>query len=368
MVLAVLLAVLPVFLGLGSFSIWLSRALVFLVASCPCAMVISVPLGFYAGIGKASKLGVLIKGGKYLEALAKADTFIFDKTGTLTTGKLSLNSIETKGNLTKNQVLALAASSEINSNHPAAIAIKESAKDLKLPVLTNYSEIAGIGVKAMYNNQEVICGNYRILHSEDCDKYAIYLTIDGILQGKFTVSDTIRKEALSVITKLKSLGITTLAMLTGDNDAIAKDIAQKAGLDGYQAGLLPQDKITAFEKIAKGTNGICMFAGDGINDAPLLARADVGIAMGGVGSDAAIEAADAVLMTDDISRIASAIRIARGTRKIIVQNIALALGVKLIVLTVAAFGAVPMWLAIFADVGVALLAVANAARAVMIKA
>ncbi|MEG1477741.1 MAG: HAD-IC family P-type ATPase, partial [Oscillospiraceae bacterium] len=201
-----------------------------------------------------------------------------------------------------------------------------------------------------------------------CAATVLYVAKGSRYLGRLLIADEMKESTPSAIKELRALGVEKCYMLTGDNDAIAKDIAQKAGLDGYQAGLLPQDKITAFEKIAKETNGICMFAGDGINDAPLLARADVGIAMGGVGSDAAIEAADAVLMTDDISRIASAIRIARGTRKIIVQNIALALGVKLIVLTVAAFGAVPMWLAIFADVGVALLAVANAARAVMIKA
>ncbi|MEG2404758.1 MAG: heavy metal translocating P-type ATPase [Oscillospiraceae bacterium] len=374
---AVLIAAIPpIFFG-GVFSEWFYRGLIFLVISCPCALVISIPVGFFGGIGGGAKNGILIKGGNVIDLLYAPKTVILDKTGTLTKGSFELTEVQAASEVTRDELFRAAMLCERSSNHPIAVSVRKAChgKDSGEEIL-QYNEVSGFGVTAKTIDATYAAGNAKLMQKLNialpafapCAATVLYVAKGGRYLGRLLIADEMKESTPSAIKELRSLGVEKCYMLTGDNDAIAKDIAQKAGLDGYQAGLLPQDKITAFEKIAKETNGICMFAGDGINDAPLLARADVGIAMGGVGSDAAIEAADAVLMTDDISRIASAIRIARGTRRIIVQNIALALGVKLIVLAVAAFGAVPMWLAIFADVGVALLAVANAARAVMIKA
>lgn len=359
-VMAVLLAVIPPVLGFGEFTMWLSRSLVFLVASCPCAMVISVPLGFYAGIGNASKNGVLIKGGKYLEALAKADTFVFDKTGTLTTEKLTLESVVPAEGYTKDEVLALAAACEKHSVHPTATAIKNGANSIALPTLTDYREIAGIGVKATYNGSEVICGNYRILESSTADKNAIYLTINGALVGTFTVSDTIRNEASAIMTELKSLGAKTTAMLTGDNEKTAKKVATVCGLTEYHAGLLPADKVELAKEL-KAKSKKTVYVGDGINDAPVLAIADCGMAMG-LGSDIAIESADGVLSAGNLTKLPYAIKISRKVMKTVAVNIGFALVVKGIILVLAALGYAPMWLAVFADTGVSLLCVLNSVR------
>lgn len=364
MVLAVMLVVIPTIIT-GDFTTWLSRALVFLVASCPCAIVISVPLGFYSGIGGASKVGVLIKGGKYIEALAKADTFVFDKTGTLTAGKLTVNTLKSCGRLTEHEIIAMAAAVEENSVHPVATAIKLKAKGLELPILTDYTEIPGIGVSAMKNGTKIACGSYRILKESHGKKGVIYLTVNGEPEGEITVADTIRDEAPAITQALKRLGGKTIAMLTGDDEAVAKSVASQCSITEYHAGLLPQDKVKIMTSL-KVNSTKCVFVGDGINDAPVIAVSDCGIAMG-LGSEAAIEAADAVLSSGNLKQLPAAVKIARRVLSVVKANIIFALSVKVIILVLAALGYAPMWLAVFADTGVSMLCVLNSSRLLRVK-
>lgn len=359
LVIAVLLAIVPTLLT-GEFTLWLQRALVFLVASCPCAVVISVPLGFYSGIGGISKAGVIIKGGKYIEALAKADTFVFDKTGTLTTGQLTVTNIETTGNLTKEEALALTAAAELHSTHPVAKAIKNYAKDLDLPVLTNYKETAGFGVSANWNGKEIVCGNHRILKDQNSEKGTIYLTVDGKTQAKINVADTLREETPSVISSLRNLNIKTLTMLTGDSKDTAKIIAAQSGLTEFHAELLPEDKLNAMSALKKKSLST-VFIGDGINDAPVIAASDCGIAMG-LGSQAAIESSDAVLTSGNLKQLPTAVQHCRRVMNTVRFNIVFALCIKSVILILAALGYAPMWLAVFADTGVSLLCVLNSSR------
>lgn len=359
MLFAVLLIIIPTFIT-GEFTVWLSRALVFLVAACPCAIVISVPLGFYSGIGGISKIGVLIKGGKYIEALAKTDTFVFDKTGTLTTGKLRVSSVISRGMLSEEKIASLAAAAEQQSSHPVANAIKKYGENLSLPQLTDYKEIAGIGVTAKYENNEIACGNYRILKDQKGKAGIIYVTVNGELQGEITVLDQVREESSTVISKLKNLGVKTVAMLTGDSKETAEKIAGECGVNYFKSNLLPDDKVKLMGELkARSTSSV--YVGDGINDAPVIANSDCGIAMG-LGSQAAIEAADTVLTSGSLQQLPKAVKLARRVMKTIKANIIFALGVKLIILILAALGFAPMWLAVFADTGVCLLCVLNSSR------
>lgn len=371
---AVLIAFVPPIFG-GIFSEWFYRGLIFLVVSCPCALVISVPVGFLGGIGGAAKNGVLVKGGNVLDALSAPKAVVFDKTGTLTKGKFVLTEVMPAEGVSKNELMHAGAICERSSNHPIAVSVYAACKnsDNNEKVL-KYEELAGYGVLSSAESGEYAAGNKKLMDKlsialpdiQNSAATVLYIAQNGKYLGCLMVADEMKDGVKDAIQELRNLGVEKCYMLTGDNEAIAKEISAAAGLDGYKAGLLPQQKVEAFEEITNDI-GTCVYAGDGINDAPLLARADVGIAMGGVGSDAAIEAADVVLMTDDISKIASAIRISRGAKRIVHENIGMALGIKLAVMIVAAFGAVPMWLAIFADVGVALLAVANSARAIRLK-
>ncbi len=362
---AVLLMALPPILGLGEFRVWLYRALVFLVASCPCALVISVPLGFYAGIGAESRIGVLIKGGKYLEALSKASGVVFDKTGTLTSGKLTVGKVNAPGSLTKQELLQLAASAEQFSTHPAAKAILAAAEGMDLLPVENAEETPGHGVSGTINGKRVLCGRRNLLENNGMDlngveSASIYIAVDGKPEGSINLSDVARPDAAEGIQELKKLNINRIVMLTGDNQVSAAAAAEQCGITEYHAGLLPGDKVTLLEKIRQENNPV-IFVGDGINDAPVLAASDCGVAMG-LGTDAAIEASDVVLTVDKPSKLAPAIRLARRSMRIIRFNIAFALGVKALVLILAALGHSPMWLAVFADVGVCILCVINSTR------
>ena len=367
---SIVVAIVPPLVGLGSFSTWIYRALVCLVASCPCAIVISVPLSYYSGLGASSKISVLIKGGKYIEALAKADAFVFDKTGTLTTGELSVNKVFAYGNHTSSEIIALAAACERYSSHPIAMAIKNKAEKENLPELSDYSEKAGQGVTAVYNGKALVCGGTKALSDKqkvNAEKTAsVYVIYDGELIGAISVSDTLRPEAKSVIAELRKLGVKDSVMLTGDKKENAMDIANELKLDSYSAELMPSDKLEKLIDIKKTHKSVC-FIGDGINDAPVLSRADIGIAMGALGSDAAIEAADIVLMDDDPLKISKAIKIARKCIRIVYENIYFAIGIKVLCLILGAIGIANMWMAIFADVGVMIIAVLNAIRALFVK-
>lgn len=369
---ALIAAVPPLFVPGAIFSDWLYRALVFLVISCPCALVISIPLGFFGGIGAASREGILVKGGNYLEALRAADTFVFDKTGTLTEGSFKVSEIRTYGSQTSDEVLVMAAHIESYSSHPIARSIVDAyAAAGKAPdqsVVTDYAEISGYGLKASVKGQRVIAGNRKLMEDSgiavpdgDFTGTVVYVAVDNVLIGALSISDNIKVDAKDAIAALKAMGKKTV-MLTGDRKDTAQQVASALGLDEYYAELLPQDKVKRIEELIAQSDGKVAFVGDGINDAPVLARADIGIAMGGLGSDAAIEAADVVIMNDEPSRLGTAIRISRKTRRIVWQNIAFAMGVKIIVLLLGAGGIATMWEAVFADVGVALLAVLNALR------
>ncbi len=376
--LAALLAVIPPLLIPGqTFDTWLPRALVFLVVSCPCALVISIPLGYFGGIGGASKRGILFKGSNFMDSLAKAETVVFDKTGTLTKGTFTVNGIYPGEGFTSEELLRYTALAESLSNHPIAQSVVrawggEAIRD----AITDYSEIPGRGVKATIDRHEVLCGSIKLMAENGIsftqnvhEGAAVYTAVDGKPAGVVTLADELKPDAQDAIRKLKAAGVQKTVMLTGDTEDIAKRIGEQAGIDEVHAGLLPQDKVAILEQLekAKSRKGTVVFTGDGINDAPVLARADVGIAMGGIGSDAAVEAADVVLMQDEPSKVAEAIRISRRTRNIVVQNIAFALGIKAIVLLLGAGGIAILWEAVFADVGVALLAVLNAMRAMRMK-
>lgn len=371
-VLAILIAVIPsIFIKDALFSTWIYRALVFLVVSCPCALVVSVPLGFFAGIGGASKKGVLVKGSNYLELLKDLETVVFDKTGTLTEGVFSVTEINTNG-IDKEKLIEVAAMAESFSNHPIAISIiKEYGKEIDKEVIKAYKEILGRGIKAVINNEEVLVGNsklmneFNILYNEvDSIGTVVYCAMNGEFKGSIVISDKIKENAAEALINLKKAGVKKTVMLTGDNKKTAYKVGKKINIDEIHSELLPLDKVREVEELLKRSNknGKLAFVGDGVNDAPVLARADIGIAMGGIGSDAAIEAADIVLMKDDINALVDAINISKKTNKILWQNIVFALGIKILVMVLGTFGIANMWTAVFADVGVTIIAIINSTR------
>lgn len=374
--LALLLAIIPPLFGMGAWSDWILRGLTFLVVSCPCALVISVPLSFFGGIGGASRLGVLVKGSNYLEALADVDTVVFDKTGTLTNGSFDVIEKHPSASFNEQELLHFAASAEVYSDHPIAQSVKRAyGQEVDQSSVTDAGEESGRGVHACVDGHQVYVGNAKLMEAhglscEECKTQGtiLHVAVDKAYAGHIVIADVIKQDATEAIEALHHTGIKHCIMLTGDREAVAKDVACRLGLDEYHAQLLPQDKVQKLEELLKREgNKKLAFVGDGINDAPVLTRADVGIAMGAMGSDAAIEAADVVLMDDKPSNIAKAISLARRTMSIVWQNIIFALGVKLIVLVLAALGIANMWLAVFADVGVAILAILNAMRCMNIN-
>lgn len=375
---ALALAVLPpLFLlitqGQADWGDWVYRALTFLVISCPCALVISIPLGFFAGIGGASREGILVKGSNYIEALAQVRTVVFDKTGTLTQGVFEVNGIH---HCTDDRLLEYAAHAESASSHPISKSLQRAyGKEIERSRVTEVREISGSGVIARVDGVEVAAGNEKLMKELGIKSVAchsagtiVHVAIDGNYSGHILISDRIKQSAAQAVSELHSCGVTKIVMLTGDIEAAARPVAEQLGIDEYNSGLLPEDKVSRVEQLLKSQeSGKLAFVGDGINDAPVLSRADIGISMGAIGSDAAIEAADAVLMDDDPTKLAKAIRISRKCMSIIRQNIAFALGVKLICLVLGALGIANMWLAIFSDVGVMVIAVLNAIRAMNVR-
>ncbi|MDR1903558.1 MAG: cadmium-translocating P-type ATPase [Treponema sp.] len=375
---ALALALLPPLIIPGAqFSAWIYRALVFLVVSCPCALVISVPLSFFGGIGAASRQGILVKGSNYLDALGKVDTVVFDKTGTLSKGIFKVTKIESNPPFTEDDILMYAAYAESISNHPIALSIQNAYGKAADPLrITDAEELAGQGMRVRFDGSTILAGNDRLMAREGIAAVprktqaagtAVYVAVDGVLAGSIVISDEIKPDSRAAIRGIKELGVKTVAMLSGDSLAAAEAVGKDAGVDQVYAELLPQDKVRLLEKIGGAGGGKIVFVGDGINDAPSLARSDIGVAMGGVGSDAAIEAADVVLMTDEPSKLVQAMEIARKTRSIVIQNIVFALGVKALILTLGALGKAGIWEAIFGDVGVALIAILNAMRAMGVK-
>ena len=369
---AIALAVIPPFIFKdANFSTWLYRALSFLVVSCPCALVVSVPLGLFAGIGAASKKGILVKGGNYLEAMKDIDIVVFDKTGTLTKGNFKVTEINAEG-MSEEELLKVSAIGESFSNHPIAQSIvKEYGREINKDEIKNYEELSGHGIKAVIDGKETLIGNYKLMkkYEINCSEVntsgtTVYIAINGRYSGNIVIEDEIKEDSKHAIKKLKEIGVKKTVMLTGDNKKVAEKVASQLGLDEVYSELLPIDKVTNVEKLlSKDKNRKLAFVGDGINDAPVLARADIGVAMGGIGSDAAIEAADVVLMKDSPISLADGIMVARKTNKILWQNIIFSLGVKIAVLILISFGMASMWGAVFADVGVTLIAVLNSMRA-----
>ena len=373
---ALALAVFPPLLIDAPFSEWLYRALVFLVISCPCALVISVPLSFFGGIGGASRKGILVKGGNYLEALNNVDTVIFDKTGTITAGVFEVAYVGGY-NYTNEELLFLAASAESHSNHPIALSIqKANTQEIPIAQLSEYEEIAGKGVRVHLGDKKIIAGKKSFIETfvsipaQKADRAGTYVhvAVNDNYAGYIVIADSIKNDSALAVRALKNNGVRRVVMLTGDSSAIAHSLGQQLGFDEVFADLLPEQKVEHLERLeqTKGRGNI-VFVGDGINDAPVLARSDVGIAMGALGADAAIEAADVVIMTDEPSKVALAIGIARKTRSIVTQNVVFALGVKAVLLVLGAMGLINMWVAVFGDVGVALLAIMNAMRAMFVK-
>jgi Cd2+/Zn2+-exporting ATPase len=371
-VLAALIAVIPPLLAGGMWADWVNRGLIFLVISCPCALVVSIPLGFFGGIGSASKRGVLVKGGNFLEALNHLDIVVFDKTGTLTKGVFKVTALLPADGFSEGELLEYTAKAESFSNHPIALSVlKAYDREIDKTGLSDYNEISGHGISVKAAGKRILAGNDKIMsangiafiEAKDAGT-KIYTAVDGVFAGCIVISDEIKSDSRSAISSLKALGVRKTVMLTGDDPRIAAAIAEELNLDEVYGGLLPHEKVEKVETLSdqKRPKGKLAFIGDGINDAPVLARADVGIAMGGLGSDAAIEAADVVLMTDEPSKLVEAIDIARFTKRIVWQNIIFALGVKAVFLILSAFGIASMWEAVFADVGVSLLAVLNAMR------
>ena len=368
---AVILAILPPLILGGGWAEWIQRACIFLVISCPCALVISVPLGFFGGIGAASQIGVLVKGSNYLEAVAEMDTIVFDKTGTLTKGEFKVTEVQSE-QLSKEELIELAALGEGYSNHPIANSIREAyGKELDLNRVTQTEEVAGHGIKAVIDGKTVLLGNEKLMKAEKiaytgCKSIGtvVYVACDGVFEGAVVISDTIKDGAKEAICDMKQVGVRKSVMLTGDRRQTAEAVAAEIGIDEVHAELLPGDKVAQVEALlaAEGEKQKLAFVGDGINDAPVLTRADIGIAMGSMGSDAAIEAADIVLMDDDVTKIASIVKIARKTLSIVKQNIVFALAVKAIVLVMGALGFANMWEAVFADVGVSVIAILNSMR------
>ncbi|EKZ0430048.1 cadmium-translocating P-type ATPase [Enterococcus faecium] len=370
--LAVLLAVLPPIVSGAAFSEWIYRALTFLVISCPCALVISVPLSFFGGIGGASKIGVLIKGSNYLELLAQTETVVFDKTGTLTKGDFSIQTTDSTG-IDPKKFMQYVASAEQFSTHPIAQSVLEGYEGPLLPA-TNIQEFTGEGILAEVDSKQILVGNHKLMERFEISFPSsqeigtlLYIAINQSYSGYLVIADTLKEDAVDALVQLKQAGVKHTVMLTGDSKKIADHIGKQVGVDKIYSELLPEDKVQRLEEILQRSNKKTAFVGDGINDAPVLARADVGIAMGGLGSDAAIEAADVVIMNDQPSKIADAIRLAKKTLKIVKQNIVFAIGIKILVLALGAFGFATMGDAVFADVGVTVLAVLNAMRSLHVK-
>ncbi|MFG6095922.1 heavy metal translocating P-type ATPase [Leptothoe sp. ISB3NOV94-8A] len=362
----------PLFMAGATQAVWTYRALVLLVISCPCGLVISIPLGYFGGVGGAAKRGILVKGSKFLDALAQVKTVVFDKTGTLTQGNFRVTDVVTHNGWSKQQLLELAAQAEAQSNHPVAQSIRQAyGQSIDVTDIQDYEEISGHGIRVKVKGSTVLAGNDRLLHREQIahdvcvvDGTVAHVAVNGEYSGRIIIADELKEDAVEAIRLLHCQGLET-AMLTGDSQSVADSIANTLGLDQYHAKLLPEDKVDALEEFlhrANQTKGKVAFVGDGINDAPVIARADVGMAMGGLGSDAAIETADVVIMTDAPSKVAEAIQIAQKTLRIVWQNITLAMVIKLFFIALGAMGVATLWEAVFADVGVALLAILNAGR------
>lgn len=376
-IIAVFLAIIPPLVIDGAtFSDWIYRALAFLVVSCPCALVISIPLSFFGGIGGASKKGVLVKGSNYLEALAETEIVVFDKTGTLTKGVFNVQEIHPEG-VSKEELLELTAHAETYSNHPISLSLKRAySKEIDNGRISDVEEISGHGVIATVDGKKVMAGNIKLMKMMDIPYFKgeligtiVHVAVNNKYIGYIVIADEVKEDSAQAIKELKAANIKQTVMLTGDNKSIGSKVAKELGLDKVYAELLPADKVEKLEELfsQKSKKGKLAFVGDGINDAPVLARADIGIAMGGLGSDAAIEAADVVIMTDEPSKIATTMKISKKTLKIAHQNIVFAIGIKIIVLILSAFGITTMWAAIFADVGVTIIAVLNAFRALNVK-
>ena len=377
MIIAVLLAIVPPLFFGQSWSDWVQRGLIFLVVSCPCALVISVPLSFFGGIGGASRLGILVKGSNYLEALGDTETVVFDKTGTLTDGTFSVVAVHPEADVDPDLILSIAAHAEAYSDHPIALSVKEACSgQIDRARIADVEEKGGHGVRATIDERVVLVGNDKLMAEGGVDYHdcsltgtILHVSLGGEYIGHIVIADVVKEDAAQAIADLHAAGVKRTVMLTGDRKEVAAAVAEQLGIDEYRAQLLPQDKVSEVEKLlAEATGkGKLAFVGDGINDAPVLTRADIGIAMGAMGSDAAIEAADIVLMDDRPTNIAKAIHVARKTMRIVRQNIVFALAVKFLVLILAAVGVANMWLAVFADVGVAVLAILNAMRAMNVK-
>ena len=376
-IIAVFLAIIPPLVIDGAtFSDWIYRALAFLVVSCPCALVISIPLSFFGGIGGASKKGVLVKGSNYLEALAETEIVVFDKTGTLTKGVFNVQEIHPEG-VSKEELLELTAHAESYSNHPISLSLKRAySKEIDNGRISDVEEISGHGVIATVDGKKVMVGNIKLMKMMDIPYFKreligtiVHVAVNNKYIGYIVIADEVKEDSAQAIKELKAANIKQTVMLTGDNKSIGSKVAKELGLDKFYAELLPADKVEKLEELfsQKSKKGKLAFVGDGINDAPVLARADIGIAMGGLGSDAAIEASDVVIMTDEPSKIATTMKISKKTLKIAHQNIVFAIGIKIIVLILSAFGITTMWAAIFADVGVTIIAVLNAFRALNVK-
>lgn len=364
---AVLVALIPPLLNYGTFNEWIYRALFFLVLSCPCALVISIPLSYFAGIGSSSKKGILVKGSNFLYALTNIGTIVFDKTGTITKGNFTVTKLNPH-NISEDELIHFAQIAESVSKHPIAKSILTKYPFNENIEFENFTEEAGLGITAKYDNNVILAGNTTLLKSKNIEfvpensiQTIVYIAVNDKYIGNLILSDEIRQTSINAIEELKKLGISTV-MLTGDKDKIAKDVTTKCSIDNYYANLLPQDKLLKLEEIIENSARNVAFIGDGINDAPAIKRASIGISMGGIGSDAAITAADIVIMTDDISKLLPAIKIAKKTKKVAIENIILSLLVKLIVLIIGIFGFIPIWLAIFADVGVSIIAILNSLR------
>ncbi len=373
-VISLLVALIPPLIIPGANHLeWVYRALIVLVISCPCGLVISIPLGYFGGVGGASKKGILVKGATFLDKIASLKAVVFDKTGTLTQGVFKVTEIVAENGFTSEELLKIAATTELHSNHPIAQSIQLAYNQpIDETTVTDYQEIAGQGISATVNNQKVLAGNSRLMEAENINYKQsevigtiIHLAIDNSYAGYLVIADQLKDDSIMAIQSLRKLGIQKTIMLTGDNEKVAQRIAEKLQIDAYQAELLPEDKVNAFEYVLQEfkNKGTVAFVGDGINDAPVLARADIGIAMGGLGSDAAIETADIVIMTDSPLKVAEAVKVGRKTKEIVWQNIIMALSIKAVFIVLGIFGVANMWEAVFADVGVALLSILNATRA-----
>ena len=373
---AILLSLIPPLFFNQEFNIWIYRGLSFLVVSCPCALVVSIPLGFFSGIGACSKYGILVKGSNYLEAVSKTEIIVFDKTGTITEGEFKVRSIHSV-DIRENELLKLASYAEYYSNHPISVSIKkEYVHKINPKKISNVKEISGRGVIALVDNKRVMIGNDKLLEENNIEyeKYDIigtivYIAVDNVYQGYIVINDKIKNDSIDALEKIKKLGIKKTVMLTGDKDSVSNSVFKKLNIDEYYSELLPQDKVNIINELKKDITDDrkIIFAGDGINDAPVIMSADVGISMGGVGSDAAIEASDIVIMTDELSKIATVINISKSTMKIVKQNIVFAISVKIFVLLLISFGILTMWSAVFADVGVSVLAILNSIRILKMK-